>query len=190
MKQLVLASTSAYRQELLRRLGLEFIALPPGVNEDQEKATGLAPQALAERLASLKAKALAGPGRVVIGGDQLVNFNGKILGKPGHPDKAFEQLKSMSGKTHELVTAVSVWSEEQEIVFCDITRMTLRPLDDGEIRRYIQADRPLDCAGSYKIEKLGITLMARIETQDFTAIQGLPLMKLAEILRQKGFQSP
>ncbi len=190
MKQLVLASTSVYRQELLKRLGLSFKSQAPGIDEDAEKDKGLSPQKLAEHLAGLKARSLLTPGQVVVGGDQLVHFQGQILGKPGSVKAAIEQLLSMSGQSHDLITAVCVSSDQGEVLFTDITRMTLRNLTRSEVERYVEHDQPLDCAGAYKIEKLGITLMEKIETEDFTAIQGLPLMKLAKVLRDKGFQLP
>ena len=190
MKQLILASTSVYRQDLLKRLGLDFKAQAPGIDEDSEKNSTFEPRKLAEHLACLKARSLARPEAVVIGGDQLVNFQGKILGKPGTAMVAMEQLKAMSGHSHDLITAVCINSSEGEIIITNITRMTLRTLTQDEIQRYVLKDQPLDCAGAYKIEKLGITLMEKIETEDFTAIQGLPLMKLAQALRQKGFHLP
>ena len=190
MKQLILASTSVYRQELLKRLGLAFKAQAPGIDEDAEKKKNFKPKELAEHLAQLKARALKNPDAVIIGGDQLVDFNGKILGKPGASAAAIEQLQAMSGKSHDLITAVCVASPEGEVMITDITRMTLRNLTRTEIERYVSQDQPLDCAGSYKIEKLGISLMEKIETEDFTAIQGLPFIKQAQVLREKGFQLP
>jgi septum formation protein len=190
MKQLILASTSKYRQELLSRLPLSFTAMAPAVNEDEHKNKGLAPLELAQHLSQLKARSLKGPGRIVIGSDQLVNFNGKILGKPGSREQAIKQLLEISGKIHELITAVCIWDESEEVTFTDKTYLTLKNLSKEEIERYIDIDKPLDCAGAYKIEKAGISLMSEIKSEDFTAIQGLPLIKLCQILRQKGLQIP
>ena len=190
MKQLILASTSVYRQELLKRLGLPFQVASPGIDEDAEKAKGFKPQALAERLAEMKAAALSSDAAVVIGGDQLVDFEGQILGKPGSEAAAVQQLQSLAGKTHRLITAVCVSSSDGNMMITDITRLTLRKLSLTEIERYVQADRPLDCAGAYKIEQQGVALMEKIETEDSTAIQGLPLIKLAQALRKKGFLIP
>ncbi len=191
MKQLILASTSVYRQELLKRLGLPFKAQAPGVDEAPfQHNKAFKPRELAEHLSQLKAHALASPEAVVIGGDQLVDFQGKILGKPHTEAAAIAQLKAMAGHSHDLITSVCVASAEGDVMFTDITRLTLRKLTDDEIECYVLQDQPLDCAGSYKIEKLGITLMEKIETQDFTAIQGLPLIKLATVLREKGFKLP
>lgn len=181
-KQLILASTSKYRQELLSRLAYNFTALAPLIDEDKEKDPSLAPQALAEKLAQLKAASLKGPGKVVIGGDQLVAFEGRILGKSHTPEKAVEQLLSMQGKTHELITAICVFDGETMIPYTDITRMHMKPLTRAQAERYVGLDNPIDCAGSYKIEKHGIMLFDKIESQDFTAIQGLPLIALSKLL--------
>lgn len=190
MKQLILASTSVYRQELMKRLPLEFKAMAPLADEEAHKDPRMSPRQMAEHLAKVKAHSLRGPNKIVIGSDQLVHFEGQKLGKPGSREKAVEQLLSMAGKSHELITAVCVSTEDEDIIFTDVTRMHLRKLTRAEIERYIDQDQALDCAGAYKIEKAGISLMSKIETEDFTAIQGLPLLKLSEILRQKGFLIP
>lgn len=174
----------------MRRLPVEFKAVAPQFDEESHKNMNLAPLHLAENLARLKAKSIKISNSVVIGSDQLVHFEGKILGKPGNRDKAISQLEEMAGKTHELITSVCVWDQDVEIIFSDTTHMVMRPLSKKEIERYVDLDNPFDCAGSYKIEKAGITLMDKIETDDFTAIQGLPLLKLSQVLRQKGFHIP
>lgn len=184
-KQLILASTSKYRQELLSRLPFKFTALAPQIDEDKEKDPRLAPQALAEKLAYLKAASLKGLHRVVIGGDQLVSLEGRILGKAHTPEKAVEQLMSMQGKTHELITAICVFVDDKAIPFVDITRLHMKKLRREQIEYYVQLDMPIDCAGSYKIEKHGIMLFDKIESQDFTAIQGLPLIELNKILENQ-----
>lgn len=181
-KQLILASTSKYRQELLHRLAREFTAQPPLFDEDKEKDLSLPPQKLAEKLAYLKAQSLSGPGKIIIGGDQLVSFEGQIIGKSHTHEKAVEQLISMQGKTHELVTAICVFDGEKAIPFTDITRMHMKKLTKDQIETYVRLDQATDCAGSYKIEKHGIMLFDKIESEDFTAIQGLPLIALEKIL--------
>lgn len=182
-KQLILASTSKYRQELLARLAYAFTAQPPLIDEDSEKDPTLTPRALAEHLAFKKAESLAHPKKVVIGGDQLIAFEGHILGKAHTPERAVEQLRSMQGKKHELITAICVFDGEKVHRHTDITSMTMRPLSLPQIERYVKLDQAIDCAGSYKIEKHGIMLFDKIETQDFTAIQGLPLIALNKILQ-------
>lgn len=185
-KQLILASTSKYRQELLTRLARPFIAKTPLIDEEKEKDTSLTPQSLAEKLAFLKAQSLSAAGHVVIGGDQLVAFEGRIIGKSHTKEKAIEQLLSMQGKSHQLITAVCVFDEHEVLPYTDITHMHMKKLSRAQIERYVELDLPLDCAGSYKIEKHGIMLFDKIESQDFTAIQGLPLIALNQILEKAG----
>ncbi len=186
---LVLASASKYRRDLLARLGLEFSIEVPPFDEEKEKDLSLTPLALAEKLAFLKAQSLANPFHVVIGGDQLVALGNEILGKAPSPEKALQQLQKMQGRTHELVTAVCVLAGDRPIPFVNITRLTMKPLSDSQIRRYIELDQPFDCAGSYKIEQHGINLFEKIETEDFTAIQGLPLIQLSKILHTLGYET-
>lgn len=181
-KQLILASTSKYRQELLHRLALPFVAVAPLIDEENEKDPALAPRALAEKLAFLKAHSLKGEGKVVIGGDQLVSFEGRIIGKGHTTERAVEQLLAMQGKIHELVTAICIFDGEKVIPYTDITRMHMKTLTRAQAEHYVSLDNPIDCAGSYKIEKHGIKLFDKIESEDFTAIQGLPLIALSKIL--------
>jgi 7-methyl-GTP pyrophosphatase len=190
MKNLVLASTSKYRQELLKQLGLPFDAQKPLIDEEAEKDPSLSPQKLAEKLAFLKAHSLKSSGTVVIGGDQLVAHRGKILGKPLTRDGAILQLLSMQNSKHELVTALCVFDGEKAIHYTDITRLHMKPLTREQVERYVDLDQPLDCAGAYKIEKHGVMLFDKIESEDFTAIQGLPLLMLAKILKDCGFRIP
>lgn len=185
-KELILASTSIYRKDLLSRLGHPFTAMSPLIDEEKEKNPQWSPQELAEKLAFLKAQSLAGEGRVVIGGDQLVAFEGKILGKPHTSEKAVEQLLSMQGKTHELITAVCVFDGFTPHKITDITRLTMKTLSRADLEKYVERDQPLNCAGAYKIEKHGIGLFAKIESKDFTAIQGLPLIELSKVLDTVG----
>lgn len=185
-KQLILASTSKYRQELLSRLAYNFTARPPLVDEEKEKDPRLTPRELAEKLARMKAESLRSEDSIIIGGDQLVAFEGRILGKAHTIENAIAQMQAMQGKTHELITAICVISGDKVIPYTDITRMHMKALSREQIERYIQLDMPLDCAGTYKIEKHGIMLFDKIESQDFTAIQGLPLIELGKILENLG----
>ncbi len=185
-KQLILASTSKYRQELLSRLAYTFTATPPLIDEEKEKDPTLAPRALAEKLARMKAESLRSENAIVIGGDQLIAFEGRILGKAHTVENAVAQLQAMQGKSHELITAICVVAGTQVIPYTDITRMHMKKLSREQIEHYVQLDMPLDCAGSYKIEKHGIKLFDKIESQDFTAIQGLPLIELGKILENLG----
>ena len=181
-KQLILASTSKYRHELLSRLAYKFEAQAPGIDEEKEKDPSLSPRALAEHLAFLKAQSLAGKDKVVIGGDQLIALEGRILGKSHTIEKAVEQLMSMQGKVHELITAVCVFNGDHATRFTDVARMHMKKLSREQVERYVQLDMPTDCAGSYKAESHGILLFDKIECEDFTAIQGLPLIALNKVL--------
>ena len=192
MPSLILASTSPYRRALLERLGIPFTSLAPPVDEDALKDPALAPQALAEMLAEAKARSLTAqhPGAVILGGDQTCACAGTILHKPGSRAAAIEQLAQLAGKTHALITAVCLVRGDQVARHTDITHLTMRPLDRGEIERYVDADQPWDCVGSYKLEQRGIALFEAIDARDHTAITGLPLIAVARLLRQFGFAVP
>jgi septum formation protein len=191
---LVLASTSAYRRGLLERLGIPFRCRAPLCDEAalQRESAGLEPRRLAERLALAKASSLVQeePGSAIIGGDQLVSFSGRVFGKPGTADRAIEQLTSMAGRTHELITALVVIRGSDVFRHTDVTRLRMRPLPRDAIERYVAADEPTDCAGSYKLESRGIVLFDRIESDDHSAITGMPLIALVTILRELGLTIP
>lgn len=186
---LILASTSKYRAALLRQLGWEFSAEAPEVDEDQLKGRGLPPEELALQLSRLKARAISQrhPDSWVIGSDQVCAFEDEILSKPGSIEGAQRQLEKMQGKSHRLLTAVTVSSPQGEKSFVNITTLHMRPLSSEQIAAYVKADLPLDCAGSYKLESSGIKLFSKIEMEDHTAIIGLPLIQLSSILLEEGF---
>ena len=190
--ELILASTSPYRQELLKRLGVPFRCRPPMVDEADLKAVLVEPQALAEHLARAKAASLAAlePAAIIIGGDQLVECEGRIFGKPGSTERAVEQLVRMAGRSHRLITALAVHYRGETIIHTDVTTLSMRRLDRAAIERYVASDRPLNCAGSYKWEQRGIVLFERIESEDQTAIMGLPLIALTAILHKLGMTIP
>lgn len=187
---LILASTSPYRRELLQKLGVPFQALAPHYDEGlvKKQLGGLSPRDLAMTLARGKALSLSLEDNCVIGGDQLLSFKGKIFDKPGSTEKAFHQLQELNGQTHELITAVSVVWKKQETLLMDVTQLKMRHLSSAQIQNYIQKDQPLDCCGSYKIEKSGISLFESITCKDFSAIQGLPLLQLATVLEKLGYK--
>jgi len=192
MPKLVLASTSKYRRALLDRLGLPYSALAPKVDEE-DVAPELSPDAVALQLARDKAGSIASaaPDAFIIGSDQLVDLDGARLGKPGTLERAEEQLRRLAGRSHRLITAVALRHPDGRIeTAVDVHTLQLRPLSDAEVRRYVQRERPLDCAGSYKIESLGISLVEKIVGEDFTAIVGLPLIALCRLLRDAGFEVP
>jgi septum formation protein len=183
---LVLASTSRYRAELLRRLGLPFTQRAPGT--DESPRTGEAPAERALRLAIAKAEAAAHDlnGALVIGSDQVAELDGLVLDKPGTAERACAQLAASSGRTVHFHTAVCLRDTRHGInhVHVDDTRVVFRSLEPEEIERYVEGEQPLDCAGSFKCEGLGISLFDRIDSQDPTALIGLPLIAVARLLRQ------
>ncbi len=190
--RVILASTSPYRKAQLAQLGISFESLPPEVDEDAFKRQLTYPHDLALRLAEEKAKAIAkvDPDAVVIGGDQLVSFEGEILGKPRTAERAVAQLLRLAGRDHALITAVAVCHRETCLTHIDETRLWMRSLDRESLERYVAADQPLDCAGAYKIESRGISLFDRIETKDHTAITGLPLLTITKLLNRVGVPVP
>ncbi len=194
MHPIVLASTSPYRRQLLERLALPFSCDAPGVDESAVKSAGGGPFELAAELARRKALAVAErhPGAVVIGGDQVATIDGEVLDKPGTAAAAAAQLQRLQGRQHTLVTAVAIAGPTAGALaeFLDVTRLLMRTLGSAEIERYVAADRPLDCAGSYRVEGLGISLFAAIDCEDQTAIVGLPLLRLCTELRQLGIAIP
>jgi septum formation protein len=190
--ELILASTSRYRRELLERLRLPFATRSPGVDEAGEP--GESPRAAAIRLARAKAEAVAThyPAAVVIGSDQVAECEGRALGKPGGRDAAIAQLVACRGREVVFHTAVCVLRlrDDRSGAFVDTTRVAFRDLRDDEIARYVDAEQPFDCAGSFKCEGLGVVLFDAIRSEDPTALVGLPLVALARTLRGFGFALP
>lgn len=190
----VLASTSRYRAGLLQRLLPDFQTCAPGI--DEAPRAGESPQLRAERLARAKARAVADAyrGALVIGSDQVAERAGHALGKPGDRATARAQLAASSGRCVHFHTAVCVLDTRADPVrahtFRDLTKAYFRHLEAGEIERYVEREQPLDCAGSFKCEALGISLFERIETEDPTALVGLPLVALARLLRACGLAVP
>lgn len=188
---LILASTSHYRRELLERLRLPFNVARPEVDETPH--AGEAPPALARRLALAKAKAIAAhhPEAWIIGSDQVAALGDRPLGKPGTRENALAQLSAMSGRDIAFHTAICLLrGDEPPLEAMDSTLVRFRDLQSDEIERYVEAERPLDCAGSFKSEGLGITLFEAIESRDPTALVGMPLILLTALLRQSGFRLP
>ncbi len=189
---LLLASTSLHRRRLLERFALPFECMTPGVEEI--RLAGESPSALATRLARAKALAVAGQrtDAIVIGSDQVALRGDEILGKPGDADRCRAQLAASSGRQLQFLTAVCVASGggARSFEHTDRTVVTFRTLDAAEIARYVDRDRPWDCAGGFKGESLGIALCERIETLDPSALTGLPLIWLAGVLRECGLSVP
>ncbi len=186
--RLILASSSAYRRELLSRLGLAFEAVAPDI--DETPLPGEAPEATALRLARAKAAAIAAshPGALVIGSDQVATLDGEQIGKPGDHARALAQLRKMRGRRVSFHTALCLWdgrdgSSQVENVQ---TFVAFRDLPDHELDAYLRIEQPYDCAGSAKNEGLGIALLERIDSTDPTALTGLPLIALTGMLRKAG----
>ena len=180
MKRIILASTSPARKALMDTLGIAYEVEAPGVDEDVDAKTATeATQILARR----KAEAVLArhPDAIVIGSDQLVWFEGEALGKPPDAERAYRQLAAMSGKVHEIVTAVCV----PPSVEVDVARLTMRPLSEPELRAYVATGEWQGCAGAYRIEGQGRRLFARIDG-DLTSIQGLPLNIVRALLARAG----
>jgi septum formation protein len=187
-RRLVLASSSPYRKALLERLGIAFDVAAPHV--DERPLRGEAPRDTALRLSGLKAQAVRAAHRdaLIIGSDQVALAEGRLLGKPGEHASALRQLRALSGKSAEFHTAVTLLDAansqtQSRIVPCTVL---FRKLDDARIESYLRREQPYDCAGSAKIEGLGIALVARIDTEDPTALIGLPLIALTEMLERAG----
>ncbi|HEY1128207.1 MAG TPA: Maf family nucleotide pyrophosphatase [Roseateles sp.] len=188
MPPLILASTSRYRRELLTRLRLPFEAVAPEV--DETALPGEAPAALAERLALAKARAVAAlrPGAVVIGSDQVADLGGETIGKPGTHEAATAQLRRMSGREVVFQTAVAVVAPGLAAIERAEVRVRFRELGDAAIEAYLRADQPYDCAGSAKVESLGVALLEAVQSDDPTALVGLPLIRTCALLRRAGLE--
>jgi septum formation protein len=187
---LLLASTSRYRAELLRRLKLPFEAIAPGVEETPQ--AGEAPPRLARRLARAKAEAVAAahPDRWVLGSDQVPAFEARIFEKPGDHVTAIGQLLACSGKPVEFHTAVALVGGGRVLEQLDTTVVRFRVLTRPEVERYLDAEPAYDSAGSFKVEGLGISLFEAIESRDPTALIGLPLIAVRRLLGEAGYPLP
>jgi septum formation protein len=187
---LILASTSPFRRELLDRLGLTFTVEAPEV--DEAHLAGEPPTERALRLAAAKAEAVAlrNPRAVVIGSDQVAAAGGVILDKPGTAERAVQQLRHLSGSQARFHTACAVrWHNTgYSVNHLETVTVAVRDLTTPEIENYVAREQPLNCAGSFKSEGLGIALFSRIESEDPTALVGLPLIWLAGALRQAGYK--
>ncbi len=190
--RLVLASTSRYRRELLGRLRLPFEVASPDVDETPRQ--GETPLVLANRLAVAKAHDVASRqagDAWALGSDQVAELDGLPIGKPGGRDAAITQLRAMSGRIVRFHTAICLaHADGRAFADCDLTEVHVRALEDGEIERYVDAEQPYDCAGSFKSEGLGITLFDAIDNRDPSALVGLPLIATCRLLRQAGFVLP
>jgi septum formation protein len=187
---LLLASGSRYRAQLLERIGISFKSIAPDV--DESALIGETPVALAMRLAQLKAETLANRhrGHWVLGSDQVASCENQTLGKPGTHEQAVLQLRFLSGRPVEFLTAVALVKDSRMLTAIDHTRVRFRSLTSEEIERYLAAEPAYDCAGSFKCEGLGITLFEEIRSSDPTGLVGLPLIAVCRLLREAGYVLP
>lgn len=186
MPPILLASSSSYRKVLLARLNLPFSTASPDI--DESPLPNEPPQALCERLSRAKAAALSHqhPKSIIIGSDQVAALNGRLLGKPGNRARAFEQLTFASGQRVDFFTGLCVQMGNRQLFHLAHTQVYFRALSPREINRYIDAEKPWDCSGSFKAEGLGICLFDRINSCDPTDLIGLPLIALCRLLREFG----
>ena len=191
-EQLILASSSVHRRALLERLRLPFRCHAPGIDETPEP--GEAPSALVERLALAKARAVAWfyPQALIIGSDEVAALDGRIFPKPADHAEALHQLEAMSGREVEFLTGVCLLNNRTGRHQLDTVtvQVRFRQMTQAAIRRYLDNDKPYDCAGSFRSEAGGITLVHRISSTDNTALLGLPLIALQEMLRNEGYEIP
>jgi len=187
LPQLVLASTSPYRREVLARLGLDFLAIPPKFAETHNHEGD--PAALALALARGKAMSVTAEfdRAIVMGSDQIVWHEGQVLHKPGSQERAWQELRELRGRTHEFYMGLFLYHTEKKAAQEFVVRGTARlraDLTDDELRRYVAIDNPVDCAGSAKTEGPGLMLFENLECEDWTAIIGLPVIALTTALRR------
>jgi len=189
-KQIILASTSIYRSQLLATLQIPFLTSAPDV--DESPLAGENAQQTSLRLAELKARAVAPcfPRALIIGSDQVALLHGEQLGKPMNHDNAVRQLRAMRGNTVVFHTALSLLDAASDQIQSEVveTRVRFRPLDDAQIERYLHKEQPYHCAGSAKAEGLGIALIERIDSSDPNALIGLPLISLIDMLKKQGIE--
>nr|VFJ43072.1 MAG: septum formation protein [Candidatus Kentron sp. DK] len=191
-RTIVLASTSRYRRELLSRLGLAFQVASP--TTDETPLAGESPRALVLRLAEAKAESVAGamardcPAALIIGSDQVAVLDNKILGKPGNREATIRQLTLASGQRVTFLTGLCLLDTETYQAEVDVVpfQVVFRKLDPSQIANYVARERPFDCAGGFKSESLGIALFSRMEGDDPTALVGLPLIRLVDMLGRRG----
>lgn len=190
--KLRLASESPYRKALLQRCHISFESQKPKIDEEELKKTltHLPPEKLCEALAEAKASSIKEefPDDIIIGSDQLVAFNNTIIGKGHDKEGTLHHLKTLNGKTHQLITSVCVISKEKKEVFSHSSLVTLKSLSEAELISYLEIDRPYKCAGGYMIERAGPLIIESLQTTDPTSIEGLPMMKLTAVLQGFGYK--
>jgi MAF protein len=190
MERLILASSSPYRRKLLQRLNIDFKSIASEI--DETRLQNETPQDLVERLSISKAQHIAEKytNTWIIGSDQVALLDNQILGKPGNQSKAFEQLELCSGKEVIFITGVCLMNKAENKTLYENSKVKVkfRQLQDDEINNYITIDKPFNCAGSFKVESLGVALFESVKSDDPTSLEGLPLILLCQLLRQVGFK--
>ena len=185
---IVLASSSPYRRELLSRLGLPFDSVSPDV--DESPMADESPRTLVARLARLKARAVASlrPRALIVGSDQVAVLEDRIMGKPGDHDANVRQLRLAGGRSVRFLTGVALLNSASGAMQCDVVeyRVHFRSLDEAQAEAYVRAEKPYDCAGGFRAEGLGIALFQRMEGEDPSALIGLPLIALVSMLKRQG----
>ena len=191
-QKIILASSSPYRKELLKRLDITFTTVSPDVNERYFQDELISDYVL--RLAKTKAESIVSKNdnSLIIAADQALQCDKKILGKPGNYNKAKEQLIFMSNRSLTFYTGLCLINTETKIIEEDVVsfRVDFRKLTESEIKNYLVKEKPYDCAGSFKLEKLGISLLKKMNGDDPTALIGLPLIRLCKMLRNQGVNIP
>jgi septum formation protein len=183
---IILASQSPYRRQQLENLGLKFKVHAAKIDERSLEKQFSQAEEVCKELSRAKVQVVQKvfPEDLIIGSDQLVDLNGEILGKPGSVEAAADQLFKMSGKTHRLLTGLCMMHRDQVYEHVDITEIKIKELTHQQCLNYAKLDQPIDCAGAYKIEKAGPLVIESIKSQDFTSIQGLPLISVVQALKQ------
>ena len=188
MQQLVLGSSSPFRAELLKKLGLDFITASPDI--DETRAPKESPIKLVQRLAEQKALEIAKqyPNALIIGSDQVAVLDEHVLGKPGHHNNAIQQLRAASGKTVTFYTGLALYNSATQKMqsLVEPFSVSFRELSDSQIETYLKKEQPYQCAGSFKSEGLGISLFTKLDGEDPNALIGLPLIKLIVLLNNEG----
>jgi len=191
-KSIILASTSPFRKELLAKLQINFDTAAPNI--DESHINGESPEALVKRLAEAKAKVIGDnkPNALVIGSDQVAVCGGEILGKPGDKANAMKQLSNASGKSVTFYTGLCLYNSITQCaqIHCEQFVVKFRQLDEGQISRYLDAEKPYNCAGSFKSEGLGISLFESLHGDDPNSLIGLPLIQLVKMLEQEEVHIP
>ena len=192
MKKIILASNSFSRKSQLERLCIPFITSSHNVDENMEKLKITDHEELSQKLSRMKARSVYSnnPNAIVIGGDTITSFDGRIISKPKTREKAIKQLTELNGNKHRVITSLTIIADETEYLHTEIAHMSMRKLSLDQINRYIEIDEPLESCGSCRLDSLGISLFDEIVCDDYTAIIGIPLIWTVKILSEIGVPVP